>query len=115
MSYADEMRQEIRGTLEYLGATQGWLARRVGWSEKHVSAILTGKAGLSMDAAEMMLGACGRKPLVHTEWRELPDDAGHDWSPYTEPCKLCGLYYSYWTGGPCPKWVPEWWEWRDHE
>jgi transcriptional regulator with XRE-family HTH domain len=58
------VRQAILDALEQQGITQATLADRVGRSEKHVSQVLTGAAGLSFDLAELMLAELGQQLTV---------------------------------------------------
>lgn len=73
------------------GFSQAFIAVRLGLSQKHVSQVLTGKAGLSFDLAERMLAAMGRQlEIIVTEqtaaariemWIEtyMPDIKLSDW------------------------------------
>lgn len=74
-SLADGVRSAIGGALAETATTQAMLARRLGVTQKHVSEVLTGRAGLSMDLADAMLAAMGRRVVVaveHAPLRELP-------------------------------------------
>ncbi len=55
----DELRRKVRSALRASGRTQKSLAAHMGWSEKHVSYILCGRAHLSIDLADRMLCFCG--------------------------------------------------------
>ena len=69
MSLAGDLRGEILVALHTTGTSQAELARRLHLSQKHVSQVLTGKAALSADLADLMLAAMGRRPVVRTEER----------------------------------------------
>ncbi len=58
------VREAILAALQDQGVTQAELADRVGRSEKHVSQVLTGAAGLSFDLAELMLAELGQQLAV---------------------------------------------------
>jgi transcriptional regulator with XRE-family HTH domain len=64
VSLAEDVRAEIRLALRVTGTSQAELARTLGLSTKHVSQVLTGKAALSLDLAEAMLGALGLQMTV---------------------------------------------------
>jgi ParB-like chromosome segregation protein Spo0J len=66
-------RRRILTALADQDVTQAVLARRLGVTEKHVSRVLLGRAGLSFDLADRMLAALGKGPLIP---EEVPSD-GH--------------------------------------
>jgi len=70
MSLADDLRGEILVALHSTSTSQAKLARRLHLSQKHVSQVLTGKAALSCDLADLMLDAMGRRLVVRTEDKE---------------------------------------------
>ena len=55
----DRMRRMVRSALRATGRTQKSLAVHMGWSEKHISFILCGRAHLPADLADRMLRFCG--------------------------------------------------------
>lgn len=58
----DRARQLIRNAIAADATwSQASLALRLGLTQKHISQVLTGKAGLSFDLAERMLAALGRR------------------------------------------------------
>jgi transcriptional regulator with XRE-family HTH domain len=59
-----QVRDLILEALQADGVTQADLALAVGRTEKHVSQVLTGKAGISFDLAEEMLAALDRQLVV---------------------------------------------------
>jgi len=66
MSLAGDLRGEILVALHSAGTSQAELARRLHLSNKHVNQVLLGKAALSCDLADLMLGAMGRRVVVRT-------------------------------------------------
>src|SRR5450755_4619492 len=73
MGLADGIRGEILVTLHATSTSQAELARRLHLSNKHVNQVLRGKAALSCDLADLMLGAMGRRVVVHTEETRTPE------------------------------------------
>ena len=63
-SLEDTVRALIRDAIYEPYITQDELARRVGITPKHVSRTLHGHDGLSMDLAERMMAAVGRRFVV---------------------------------------------------
>jgi len=86
---AAEVREQIRLALRIADVSQAELCRRLGLSEKHVSQMLTGRAPISLDMAERMLGEIKwelevaavpmrrfkRKTLAAKEMAQASDDA----------------------------------------
>lgn len=64
--YADRLRAEIRALLRVEGFTQRWLAGQVHLTPKHISDVLTGRHTLSIELAELMLAALGRRLVFDT-------------------------------------------------
>ena len=64
MTFAENVRAEIRTALHDTRTSQAELSRTLGMSTKHVSQVLTGKAALSLELAEAMLGALGYRVAV---------------------------------------------------
>jgi plasmid maintenance system antidote protein VapI len=56
-----QVRDAIRQALFESDTTQSQLAATVGVTQKHISQVLSGKAGLSFDFAEKLLAALGRR------------------------------------------------------
>jgi len=70
-----QVREAIRSALDASGMTQVEFAARVGISEKHMSQVLTGKAGLPLDLADRLLNALGRRMKVGVTEAEADSDA----------------------------------------
>ncbi len=68
-SVENDVRTAIRAALADAGMTQAELARRIRMSQKHVSQVLTGKAGLSLGMADKMLAAIGSRLKMSVEPR----------------------------------------------
>lgn len=62
-SLADQLRAEVRVILARAGMSQAEASRRLGVSQKHVSDMLTGRAGMSPDWAEIA-ALCGRRLII---------------------------------------------------
>jgi transcriptional regulator with XRE-family HTH domain len=62
-----QIRDLILEALAADSVTQADLALAIGRTEKHVSQVLTGKAGISFDLAEEMLAALDRQLVVSAE------------------------------------------------
>lgn len=62
----DRLRQLIRDELEVQGVKQVHVARTLGLTEKHMSQVLNGKAGLSPALADAILSVLGRRFVVTT-------------------------------------------------
>ncbi|SDH69578.1 Helix-turn-helix [Sinosporangium album] len=58
----DALRAELRAALARAGITQAAAARRLGISPKHLSQMLTGKAGVNLDIATL----CGRELAIRS-------------------------------------------------
>ena len=56
---------EVKAGLSEMRLPQAWLAHKAGYSEKHVSQMLTGQAEGSLVAWEALLAVVGRWPLTH--------------------------------------------------
>lgn len=66
---------EVHAGLRTLGLPQAWLAERAGYSEKHVSQMLTGRVEGSLLAWEALLRTVERWPLGKTTpARVQPED-----------------------------------------
>lgn len=72
MPLVDDLREGVRAALAETHTSQAELARRLGITEKHVSQVLTGRAGLSPDLADAMLGALNYQPSVTVTAKETP-------------------------------------------
>ena len=58
------MRDLIREELKLQGLTQQQLAKRLGYTQKHLSHIINGHTRLTVDMADRILGALGRIMVV---------------------------------------------------
>ena len=67
MSLADDVRGEVLVALHSTRTSQAELARRLHLSNKHVNQTLLGRAGLSLDLAERMMGVLGYRLTVRVE------------------------------------------------
>jgi plasmid maintenance system antidote protein VapI len=74
-TFADQVRGLVYDAMDVADITQAELARRVGITPVHASRVLTGRGGLSLDLAEEMLRACGRRPVVGMRRCEAGDGA----------------------------------------
>lgn len=63
-SLADQIRIEVRVAIAASGLTQAAVARRIGCSQKHVSAMLSGKTRLAIDWADKITQVCGRQLVI---------------------------------------------------
>ncbi|MGH3376005.1 MAG: helix-turn-helix domain-containing protein [Actinoallomurus sp.] len=63
-SLVNQIRTEVRTALVASGMTQAAVARQIGCSQKHVSAMVGGRSTLSIDWADKILQTCGRRLLV---------------------------------------------------
>jgi hypothetical protein len=63
---ADTLRALVRTALWDAGISQAEAARQLDMSTKHMSQMLNGKAGLSLDWAEQILGLCGHRLIVRS-------------------------------------------------
>ncbi|WP_327377980.1 helix-turn-helix domain-containing protein [Streptomyces sp. NBC_01216] len=63
---AETLRGLVRTALHDAGISQAEAARRLGLSTKHMSHMLTGRAVLTLDWAEQILGLCGRRLTVRS-------------------------------------------------
>lgn len=61
MSAERRLREEIRDVLYASDVTQKTIAETLGYSQKHISQLLNGQAGLSVDMAEKILAVLGRR------------------------------------------------------
>jgi transcriptional regulator with XRE-family HTH domain len=64
MAATTQLRAIILAALKAQRVRQVELARRTGLTEKHISQVLSGKCGLSLDVAEAMLAALGLDLVV---------------------------------------------------
>lgn len=64
MTAEDDLRREVRHWLKVNGVRQSSVAAVLGFSQKHVSDVLLGKARLSVELAEAMLDTAGRRLVV---------------------------------------------------
>ncbi|MFF8610860.1 helix-turn-helix domain-containing protein [Streptomyces sp. NPDC015346] len=58
---------QVRTLLETSGVSQAQAARQLGLSTKHMSQMLTGRAGLSLERAEEILGLCGMALVISVQ------------------------------------------------
>jgi plasmid maintenance system antidote protein VapI len=64
VSFADQLRAELRAELKAAGISQAEAARHLGCTPKHMSQMLTGKARISPEWANAVALACGRRLIV---------------------------------------------------
>lgn len=65
------LREAIRTALDETGTTQIELASALGVTQKHISQVLAGKSGLSLDFGERALAVLGRRLRVIVAAAEL--------------------------------------------
>ena len=53
------LHDQVRAVVKASGLKQTWMAERLGVGEKHLSQLLTGRAVLTLEWAERILGLCG--------------------------------------------------------
>lgn len=63
----EQLRMQVRTLLEASGVSQAEAARRLGLSTKHMSQMLTGRSGLSLERAEEILGLCGMALVISVQ------------------------------------------------
>lgn len=64
MSVQDRLREIVRDAIKDSGTTQRAIAAELGVSEQHISRMLVGTYGLSLDWAEKITSICGRQISV---------------------------------------------------
>ncbi len=64
MGMSEQITALLRRLLNETSMTQVDLAQRAGYSEKHVSEILNGRCGFTMEAAERLFGVLGHEPVL---------------------------------------------------
>lgn len=69
---AERLRNLVRAELRHSGWNQAEIAAELGLSQKHISQVLTGRAGLSVDLAAAILFVCGRRLEFATTPHPLP-------------------------------------------
>lgn len=67
----------IAGEIAAAGMTQHHVAQLVGISDKHLSQVVTGRCGMSLDLVDRVLGACRRRLVLATvpivaDWHACP-------------------------------------------
>lgn len=67
MTLQDFLRLLLADELHAAGLSQAEAARRVGVTAKHMSAMLTGKAPLSLAWADEIAALCGRRLVVGSQ------------------------------------------------
>lgn len=79
-----QLAEGIRARLDELGRPQAWLAGEVGFSQKHVSMMLTGLADGSFEAWDRMAAAVGSTialcltPAMHSSGEQSGKGGGTD-------------------------------------
>jgi DNA-binding XRE family transcriptional regulator len=58
------LHEQVREAVKASGLKQTWMARQLGVSEKHLSQLLTGRAGLTWEWADRILELCGMELVV---------------------------------------------------
>ncbi|OLT13039.1 hypothetical protein BJF79_03830 [Actinomadura sp. CNU-125] len=88
----DLLRSALRAAIPAAGRHQVTIADDLGITTKHLCAMLTGRARLTLDWAERIAEACGHEVVVAVERRSEPD--GITVYPASEPlygrCDTCG-------------------------
>lgn len=69
---------EVRAGLRDLGLPQAWLASKTGFSQKHVSQMLTGKVEGTLPVWEALLAAAGRWRLPPAKDRPVAAQSDHE-------------------------------------
>jgi plasmid maintenance system antidote protein VapI len=65
----EQLRVQVRIALHKAGISQAEVCRQLGVSTKHMNTMLTGRATLTLDWAEGILGLCGQHLMI----KVLPD------------------------------------------
>ena len=60
------LRDLVRAELDRASVTQTHIAETLGFSQKHISQVLTGRVGLSVDMAAAILRVVGRRLALST-------------------------------------------------
>lgn len=58
---SSRLRDLVRAELDAAGITQTHVAQTLGFSEKHISQVLVGRSGITVDLADAILGVAGRE------------------------------------------------------
>lgn len=64
MNAEQELRRQVRDTLDETGISQAEACRQLGCSTKHMNQMLIGRAPLTLGRAERILALCGRRVQV---------------------------------------------------
>lgn len=69
---AVRLRADLHAAISAAGLNQAFVARALGLSQKHVSAMLTGKAAMSLDRAQQIARVCGQRLEIRLD--ALPEE-----------------------------------------
>ncbi len=80
-SSRDAIRRLIRAEIVASGRTQADVAEAAGITPKHMSQIVQGKVGASLDVVDRLLGAVGRELVLSTRPASIPEGRADRWLP----------------------------------